>query len=99
MIEHLTEQLDTWWESKLLGLQTSIDSAVNKSLLNISSSVLDVLTVVIMVSMVWACYCTMMKRTEISLPLLGKVRPLDSLFFMCCAYIIVALCKAKADLI
>ena len=58
-------------------------------------AILDVFISMLLIYMVWCCYCVMMSRESVSLPPFGQSKPLDTLFFVCSFYFIIALVKAR----
>ena len=98
------KEVEEWINSKVNNVtdsvQNEVDTMRNELYNNIfdlmsylGQSILEVVSILIIIYIVWACYAIMIQRESMNTIFFGEMKPIDSFYFTGCAYIIVAFLK------
>jgi hypothetical protein len=93
----ITDKIEFWVQDEVSKATESIQESITTSIFSVFSYIgefiLEIVTIIVLIYMVYVCYCIMLNRKNINVVFFGEMKPIDSLYFLSCAYVLVAFLK------
>jgi len=94
-----SDKLNELTSNYINNVQTQIMDKVSDTTLYLSltfwQSVVDIISILLLIDIYWCCFCLMVYRKKVSIPLFGDAKPIDHLYFICAFYFVIRLVALK----
>lgn len=95
----VSDKLNELTTNYINNAQTQLMDKVSDTVLYISltfwQSIIDIVSILLLIDIFWCCLCMMICRERVSIPPFGDAKPIDHLFFICSFYFVIRLVALK----